>query len=148
MSKLLLKLRTGSHLYKLATPTSDEDWLEVYDKCTPSQSLVNNQDVTRWPLSMFMRVVDKGGHNGLEALFSSPSWPEYDLLASMRASYYADPYRAEVRMYKAAETLRARAGAKGAMRARMLEDFVAQIWETGRFNPHYGDYYKLGGNNG
>ena len=138
--ELLLRLRTGSHLYHLNHKNSDEDWLEVYDKCRPSQSLVDNQDITRWPLSMFMRVVDKGGHNGLEAMFSAPDWPETDLLADLRASYYADPYRSEVRISKAAGTLRAMGTAKGEQRAQMLESFIEQIWETGRFNPHYGSY--------
>ena len=134
--KLLLRLRTGSHLYGLNHKDSDEDWLEIWDKCKPSQSFINNQDITRWNLSMFMRVADKGGHNALEVLMARHSWCDVDLLKDFRESYIASGWVCMPKFQSAMKTLESRGDQKGIERSAMLSSWLDQIFETGRFNPH------------
>jgi len=47
---LLLRMRSGSHLYGTNTSASDEDWFEVYDRLPgrrqSAQKIAGDQDVT------------------------------------------------------------------------------------------------------
>ena len=142
---LLMRLVTGSKLYGLNHSTSDTDITEIYDHCKPSQTVTATVDIKRWPLSMLMRVADKGGHNGCELMMVDHAWCDVDLLAAFRASYICNPYLCQVRFAKAAETYAGQDTAKGRLRAAMLADWSRQIWETGRFNPSWVDSeaYKL-----
>src|SRR5699024_12030470 len=61
---LLLRMRTGSHLYGTNHAGSDEDFCEVYDrlpgKRQAAQTIDGDQDTTRLGLGELMRQADKG----------------------------------------------------------------------------------------
>lgn len=132
---LLLRMLTGSRLYGTHTDNSDYDWYEIHDKIKPQHVIVDGQDVQRWPLSLFMSVAAKGGHNALDLMFASPEHPVVDLLWPLRASYRANPYECEKRFLKTVESMLARGDDKGQMHAERLLDNLSSIWQYGRYNP-------------
>ena len=139
---LLMRTVIGSRHYGLASPSSDIDIIEIHDYIRPQQNKSGNEDVTKWPLSMFMKIADKGSHNALEVMFAAPGWPQVDLLADLRASYYANPYLVGLRFTKAAETYLTHGTEKGRLRSMMLIDWIEQVSYTGRFNPRWVDSEK------
>ena len=120
---LLLRTLTGSRLYGTNRPDSDYDWYEVHDHCKPFHSANGpSGDVTRWPLSLFMKIADKGGHNALDLMFSPVGWPEVDLLIDLRMSYVADPWRAYPRFLKTIESFKSQGTVKGDLHAERMRD--------------------------
>ena len=136
---LLIRMVTGSRLTGLSGPHSDTDVIEIHDHIKPQQNKVGDLDITRWPLSMFMKTADKGSHNALEVMFAAPDWPDVDLLSALRASYIANPYLVNLRFSKAAETYLGQGTNKGWLRAQMLLDWSEQVNFSGRFNPRWVD---------
>jgi predicted nucleotidyltransferase len=85
-TRILLRTEHGSHLYGLATPTSDLDFYEIFEypwlKHRPKkqvfQTITNDEDVTEASLDRFVDMCFKGIPQALEALFSSEDhWVEY-----------------------------------------------------------------------
>lgn len=134
---LLLKMLTGSRLYGTARPDSDYDWYEVYDHIKPQHKIVDGDDVQRWPLSLFMKISDKGGHNALDLMFADRGWPVVDLLWPLRASYVANPYLTEVRHMATVQAMRERGDDKSLMHAQRLLDNLSSVWQSGRYNPRW-----------
>ena len=134
---LLLRMVAGSRLYGTARPDSDYDWYEIHDQGKPFHQVSETGDITRWPLSMFMRVADKGGHNALDLMFAPRGWPEVDLLADLRLSYFANPANCAHRFPKTVESMLARGDEKGKMHAQRLSENLEDILKTGRYNPRW-----------
>lgn len=86
-TRTLVKVIHGSHLYGLATPTSDKDYYEVYDfynqryrpKKLAKQHIVDNEDVTSVYLERFISLCQKGVPQALETLYCEQDvWLEWD----------------------------------------------------------------------
>ncbi len=74
---ILLETVHGSHLYGLATPSSDRDSYQVVDKLgsgrrlrNVKQTIVGDEDKLVIALTDFMRDADDGNPKALEAMFS------------------------------------------------------------------------------
>lgn len=132
---LLLRMLTGSRLYGTAHAGSDYDWYEVYDKIKPQHTIVDGQDVQRWPLGLFMSVAAKGGPSALELMFAPPEWPEVDFLGPLRASYCADPWNSYKRFTAKIQEFLERGDEKGRMHAVRLQDNLNSVMSTGRYDP-------------
>lgn len=132
---LLLRVLTGSRLYGTHHENSDWDWYEVHDKIKAQHVIVNGQDVQRWPLSLFVSVAAKGGHNALDLMFCPSGWPEVDLLGDFRSSYYAEPRQARKRFLATIEAMHERGDEKSKMHALRMQDNLDSIELTGRYNP-------------
>lgn len=87
----------GSRLHGFATPESDWDYIEIWDRITPwdnppwgqtiDSSVEPATDTLRAGLSEFMRWADSGSPVALEAIFS-PDWAvEYDMLRAWRYAF-------------------------------------------------------------
>ena len=65
-------LRTihGSHLYGTNHAGSDVDWYEIWLTGKNNQAVVNGVDTTKVNLETFVRLIDKGVPQAIEALFS------------------------------------------------------------------------------
>src|SRR5699024_3000244 len=91
MDMVLLRMRSGSHLYGTNTAVSDEDWFEVHDRLPgrrqSAQKIVGDQDVTSVGLSEFVRQAEKGVPQALEAMFTPDDWPEVDLISAYRRAW-------------------------------------------------------------
>lgn len=133
---LLIRMVTGSRLTGLSGPHSDTDVIEIHDHIKPQQNKVGDLDITRWPLSMFMKTADKGSHNALEVMMADSEWCEIDLIKDFRLSYRANPYLCNLRFTKAASNYLKRGDIKGRQRSAMLLYWLDQIWANGRFDPH------------
>lgn len=138
MATLLFRMVGGSHLYGTCHAGSDFDHYEIWDKCKPfHEAHGDGEDITRWPLSMLMRIADKGGHNALDVMFTPHEWAEVDLIGDLRASYRANPWKAFPRFIKTAENMRARGDYKGQRHAQRLMDNLDDIMHTGRYDPRW-----------
>ena len=134
---LLLRMLAGSRLYGTAHAGSDYDWYEIVDQGKPFHRAHDPEygDITRWPLSMLMRIAEKGGHNALDVMFAPRGWPEVDLLADLRESYVANPWACWPRFHKTIKSVLNRGDAKGELHAQRLADNLESIMRTGRYNP-------------
>ena len=134
---LLLRMVAGSRLYGTHHANSDWDIYEIVDLGKPFHRAHDPEfgDITRWNLSMLMRIAAKGGHNALDVLFAPKGWPEVDLIEDLRLSYRADPWACWPRFHKTIESVLTRGDDKGRLHAQRLEDNLNSIMETGRYNP-------------
>lgn len=137
---LLLRMRTGSHLYDVARPDSDSDWLEVHDRLPgPRQSrqtIAGDLDCVQMGLSTFMAQADAGVPQALEAMFAPAAWPETDMLAALRRAFWpstaraANTYRRTIAAFDRLEPTPKRR--RHAVRlAHNLDELIAR----GRFDP-------------
>lgn len=140
MSDLLMRVPVGSQLTGFALPSSDYDWLEVYDTLPRSVHDENgSQDVTKWSLTTFMRTLEKGSHNALEACFAPDNLFEVDVLREFRYSFRVHPYKMHVR-YEATAEGSSRSLMKNPVKhaiftERLMFD-VQQCWDGyGRYDP-------------
>lgn len=136
---LLLRVPVGSVLTGFAVPTSDIDWIEVYDKHTSQHHKKDGLDVTRWDLSTFTRILNDGGHNALEACFAPDHLYDVDLLRDWRHSFHADPYKVWWR-YKSTIKGSSRSLASKPLKAqifaeRLMFDRQACMIGEGRYDP-------------
>lgn len=85
--RILLKSQHGSHLYGMATPSSDLDFYVIYEfpwknyrpKKQMDQKIVEETDTTTVSIDRFTDLCFKGVPQALEALFSNSSkWLQYD----------------------------------------------------------------------
>lgn len=135
---LLLRMIAGSRLYGTNRVDSDYDWYEIYDHCKPFHSAHGpDGDITRWPLSMFMKIADKGGHNALDLMFASHDWCEVDLLKNFRNSYYANPYNCYHRFNSTINALLEQDTNKSRLHAERMRDNLDDIMKFGRYNPRW-----------
>jgi predicted nucleotidyltransferase len=85
---LLYRGLAGSQLYGTATPESDTDYVEVYrpsvedifglgDKWKGFAQTLGDEDVSRFGVNQFMKLVGKGNPNVLETLFCTPDKIQY-----------------------------------------------------------------------
>ena len=135
---VLLRVLQGSRMYGVNKPDADYDWYEIVDQGKPFHRAHDPEhgDITRWPLSMFMRIADKGGHNALQMMFADPEWVEIDLIRDMRLAYRTNLWICYSRFMKVRKTYSNRGDAKGDRYAIMFEQWLEQIGRTGRFDPH------------
>lgn len=95
----------GSRLHGFATPESDWDYIEIWDRITPwdnppwgqtiDSSVEPATDTLRAGLSEFMRWADSGSPVALETIFS-PDWAvEYDMLRAWRHAFRPDLTRTQ-----------------------------------------------------
>lgn len=135
---VLLRVLQGSRLYGTNKPDSDYDYYEIVDKGKPYHRAHHptEGDITRWPLSMFLRFADKGGHNALQMMFADHEWCEIDLIKDFREAYRTNIWVCYARFEKVRQTYADRGDDKGRRYAIMFEQWMNQIAETGRFDPH------------
>jgi predicted nucleotidyltransferase len=135
---LILRTAHGSHLYGLATPSSDRDWYEVHDRIRTRQTFSGNDDTLRIGLSAWLRLCDKGVPQALEAMFAPPHLAEVDLFAAFRRGYRANPAHCAQTYARTARTFiedpRGRTAKRIRHGVRILHD-LDQILATGRFDP-------------
>lgn len=89
---VVLTTVAGSHLYGLNHATSDYDTYEVVLTGCTKQRVVGRFDLTTVTLRDYLKQVEKGVPQALEALFSpvkrvEPEWAAY--FASLRPDYYS-----------------------------------------------------------
>jgi hypothetical protein len=134
---LLLRMVTGSHLYGTARPDSDLDIHEIHDRGTAYHESKEGKDYTRWAVTQWMSICDRGGHNALDLMMAPEDWPEVDLIKEFRLSYKANPvacedsFRHTIRGFakKALKT----DTQKMYLHSWRLADHLEQIFETGRY---------------
>lgn len=102
---LLLRSLAGSRLYGTARPDSDWDWYEVHDHIRARQSKVGDLDVTRMPLSQWVRLCEKGTHQALDAMWCPPELTEVDKLRAFRLSWRPDPFRVADQLERTAHAI-------------------------------------------
>lgn len=79
----LLRTVHGSHLYGMSHADSDMDWYVVtLEGRKPKQTIVDWEDTTSVPIGSFLRFLDLGVPQAVEALFSrvaqiDPAWYPY-----------------------------------------------------------------------
>ena len=88
----ILSTVAGSHLYGLNHATSDYDTYEVVLTGCTKQSVVGRFDLTTVTLRDYLKQVEKGVPQALEALFSpvkqvEPEWAAY--FEALRPDYYS-----------------------------------------------------------
>ena len=66
----ILRTIHGSHLYGTNHAGSDVDWYEIWLTGKNNQAVVNGVDTTKVNLETFVRLIDKGVPQAIEALFS------------------------------------------------------------------------------
>lgn len=141
---LLFRMLGGSHLYGTNHQGSDYDWYEIVDQGKPFHRAHDpvHGDITRWPLSMLMKIADKGGHNALQMMFADPEWCEVDLIKDLRLSYRTNIWVCEKRFTAVRDSYQERGDVKGLRYAEMFDRWMQQIKDTGRFDPHNRDWQQ------
>ncbi len=130
----ILTTVAGSHLYGLNHATSDYDTYEVVLTGCTRQRVVGSFDLTTVVFRDYLKQVEKGVPQALEALFSpvkvvEPEWAAY--LAALRPDYYSTvaTYQRTIRNFLEGGTVKKW---KHAVRMSFnLQDFRAE----GVFNP-------------
>lgn len=88
----LLSTAAGSRLYGLSRPDSDWDhYVVVLEGSRARQEVVGDQDVTVVPLGAYVKMVERGVPQALEALWSpvavrDPRWAAY--FSALRPNYH------------------------------------------------------------
>ena len=105
----VLSTVAGSHLYGLNHASSDYDTYEVVLTGCTKQTVVGRFDLTTVTLRDYLKQVEKGVPQALEALFSpvkrvEPEWAAY--FASLRPDYYSTLaiYQRTIRSFLEGET--------------------------------------------
>lgn len=130
----ILSTVAGSHLYGLNHATSDYDTYEVVLTGCTKQAVVGRFDLTAVTLRDYLKQVEKGVPQALEALFSpvkqvEPEWAAY--FEALRPDYYSTltTYQRTIRNFLEGGTVKKW---KHAVRMSFnLRDFRAE----GVFNP-------------
>lgn len=148
-TRLLLKVNHGSHLYGLATPTSDLDYYEVFEypwrnhrpKKQVSQVIKDDVDLTETSLERFEDMCFKGIPQALEALFADEyhwikyheSWYDKRELIEYRLEEYTldivETYRRTISNFFAKDDFK-----KNRHAFRLIHN-VSEFKKNGRFNP-------------
>lgn len=138
MREVLFKTIHGSHLYGLATPTSDIDYFTVVTKAPnkrkkyAKQSIVGSTDSNIVDLSTFMVGLEKGVPQYWEAAFSQVAEVNRieDFLNGLRAgTRVLETYYRTIKSFALAE------GYKTKRHALRLAFNARDIGRYGRFNP-------------
>lgn len=148
MRQTLFKTLHGSHLYGLATPSSDTDYFTVVTKNDSTtahtrkryarQSIVDGIDSTVVDLGTFLIGCEKGVPQFLEAMFSPEAIGD-DNITDLRAGYRVgsgvyDTYLRTMKSFAMSDTYKTK---RHALRLAL------NMWEmraTGRFNPRLSDF--------
>lgn len=126
----------GSRLYGTNHTDSDWDWYEVHTDVKTKQRIDHDQDVTKVSMTDFVRFLDKGVPQAVEALFSPVAWwsPMYrPFFAGYRLNLFKtyDTYQRTISNFN--ET------PKQVRHAKRLQMNLTTLLEHGRFNPTLND---------
>ena len=136
VSKPLLRTLAGSRLYGTATPDSDWDYYEVYDRIRTSQRKRDDLDVIKMPLAKWLDLCAKGTHQALDALWCPPEYAEVDEIPWLRWSVRVDPWRVADQLERTARALeRSRQSEKRDKHALRLRHCAARVREQGWYDP-------------
>lgn len=144
---LLLRMRTGSHLYGTNHAGSDEDFCEVYDRLPgrrqAAQTIDGGQDTTRLGLGELMRQADKGVPQALEVMFAPPRWPDVDRIAALRASWRPGIGNVRRTYSRTIRAFAASSDPKSLRHARRLQYQLDQMLAWGSFDPRDNRWDRL-----
>lgn len=129
----------GSHLHGFATPTSDLDYIEVWDRTTRRQKIDSSveppTDTVYVGLSEFMRWAVSGSPMALETIFSPDEAIEFDVLKPWRHAFRPDlraaqaSYGSPIRRFQHSEN------AKHRRHAARLQYDLDSLLTYGYFDP-------------
>ena len=134
-SMVLLRTVHGSRLYGLNHADSDYDYYTVLAEGgrSTSQVLSGDDDSLTVPFNVFSRHISEGVPQALEALFSRLADPSP--LDAYRANFYPDTAKAAT-IYRRAIKSTALFGTAKRRRQALRHAFnLAEMFDTGRFNP-------------
>lgn len=149
--KELLKTRHGSHLYGLATETSDQDFYEIYKwnfmnyrpalRKQSVQTIDAEEDKLRISLDRFTALLYKGVPQTLEALFARPDkwlywhadWP--DMQAGLAKNLWRHKQAVVETYIRTANNFMQQDDFKKNRHAFRLLLNIAEYTANGQFNP-------------
>lgn len=136
----LLRTPHGSHLYGLATPTSDLDYFIVTTNRigrvrarNAKQTIKGAEDLLKTDLSTFMQYAEKGVPQYLEAMWSQMA--TVDRIHDMRFAYRPNPYQVEKTYVRTIRNFWLADDFKRRRHAWRLWLNLLQLKEEGTFNP-------------
>lgn len=89
---LLLRMKTGSHLYGTNHAGSDVDFLEVHTSLgvqsrQAKQVFEGEEDITSFSLGKWVALAEKGVPQVIESMFAPVGWAEVDEIVAFRLGF-------------------------------------------------------------